>query len=747
MILAEVAIPVPLGQAFTYQVPARLRGEVRRGTRVLCEFSRRQVLGVVLEVREGEPAIAPEKVKDLSAVVDREPVMAEGLLDFLLELARYYLAPVGEVMRLALPALERSQREVLDRQGLALGRGATVGRLVQVARARAECPPEFPLRGQAQEILNHLLVSGPTEVRDLAQRWGNARAVLQRLCDRGLCVIERQQREADPFFSTPVERDSPPELNRAQREAVAVLCGRLDAHERGAFLLQGVTASGKTEVYLHAAVRCLEQGGGAIVLVPEISLTPQLSARFRARLGDNIAVLHSGLTDAARHQMWTRLRKGELRVAVGARSALFAPVEGLRLICVDEEHDASFKQEEGVRYHARDMALLRAHRAKAVCVLGSATPSIEAEALVRSGKLERLLLPERARTAMQMPRIEIVDLRRVGPAPTGDRRISVPLYRALERALEAREQTILFLNRRGFAPYLYCESCGNTVECRNCAVGLTFHRTGGEHVVCHYCGEKGPLPAHCETCRSPRIGLEGAGTERIEAALTQAFPGATVARLDRDVASGLKSDQVLSRMRRGEIDILVGTQMVTKGHDLPRVTLVGVLNADAGLSLPDFRAAERTFQLLVQVAGRAGRGDAPGTVLIQTRNPEHYALAHAARHDVGAFLQREIAERRELGYPPFSRLGLVRVDGADEAVTSRAAEDLARIARRAARKDIRILGPSPAPIPRLRTRYRFQFLVRSQDRPGLRAVLLAVTRAPADRRVHVVVDVDPVAML
>ena len=476
----------------------------------------------------------------------------------------------------------------------------------------------------------------------------------------------------------------PPALTEPQARAVDAILAKLDARTPGGFLLDGVTASGKTEVYLRAVARVLERGGGAIVLVPEIALTPQLVQRFRARLGDTIAVLHSGLTDGERHAMWTALRSGALRVAVGARSALFAPVQDLALVCVDEEHDSSFKQEEGVRYHARDMSLLRAHRAGAVAVLGSATPSVASEQLVRAGKLERLRLPDRARRAAVLPKVEIVDLRRVGAGPAGDKLLSLPLHRALERTLAAREQTILFLNRRGFSPSVVCEECGHLLECPNCAVALTVHRSRGERVICHYCDYHSLLPTKCPECHTERLAQEGAGTERIESLLKAAFPEARIARLDRDVAAGLKSEGVLDRMRRREIDILVGTQMVTKGHDLPSVTLVGVLNADAALSIPDFQASERTFQLLVQVAGRAGRGDVPGHVIVQTRNPAHPAIAMAVSHDVAGFVEKELADRRELGYPPFSRIALVRIDATDERVARAEADRLAALGRRAA---------------------------------------------------------------
>jgi primosomal protein N' (replication factor Y) len=451
--------------------------------------------------------------------------------------------------------------------------------------------------------------------------------------------------------------------------------------------------------------------------------------------------------------MWRKLRQGELRVAIGARSALFAPVPALALVVVDEEHDGSFKQEEGVRYHARDMALLRAHRAGAVAVLGSATPSLEAFALVRRGTLEEIGLPERAHVQARLPSVETVDLRRVGPGPSGHRLISLPLHRELERVLAAGEQAILFLNRRGFAPSVMCEACGAAQSCKACSVALTFHRQGGGQLRCHYCDYTAPLGERCSECGSGPLSLEGLGTEKLEGIVAEAFPGARVARLDRDVSPGMRSEAVLDRMRAGQIDVLVGTQMVTKGHDLPRVTLVGVVNADAAWSLPDFRAAERGFQLLVQVAGRAGRHDRQGRVLIQTRDPEHPAVRYAARHDVRGFLEHELVDRRELGYPPFRRLALVRVDSPGEPEARRVAARLAAHARSTPEVGARlcdVLGPAPAPIGRLRGRYRFRVLLRAAERAALRSVLRTVQQAwqtEPDRRTRVALDVDPVSML
>ena len=747
MLLADVALPVPLARAFTYAIPAGMADRPRPGSRVVCPFGSRRLVGVVLGVREGE---APAKVKPLARVLDEEPAVPADLLAFLRDLATYYFAPIGEVMRLALPPVDReTARDLLAPTLFSETRGIATRR-VRWATATAKIEQPGTLRGQAGAILAHLRGVGATPLSKLEERWGNARAAVKKLEELGLAAADDREAPADPFFADAAERDAPHDATRAQIAAIAAITTGLQTGKAATFLLHGVTGSGKTEVYLRAIAAAREGRRGAIVLVPEIALTPQLVARFRSRFGDEVAVLHSALTPRERYVMWRRLREGGVDVAIGARSALFAPVRDLGLLIVDEEHDGSFKQEEGVRYHARDMAIWRAHQASGVCVLGSATPSLESEHLARCGKATKLRLPDRAR-AQPMPRVDLVDLRRIGAGPTGDRRLSMPLYRAIEETLRAREQAILFLNRRGFAPSVRCEACGKLATCAECSVALTFHKRS-DVVRCHYCDFEAPLGARCAACDAPALVLEGLGTEKLEESISAAFPGARVARLDRDVATGKRIEAVLSRVRAREVDILVGTQMVTKGHDLPSVTLVGVINADAALSIPDFRAAERTFQLLVQVAGRAGRGDVPGRVIVQTFDPEHPAVALAAKHDVDGFLARELADRQELGYPPFTRAALIRVDAQDEQIARDATAHLAKIAlatEPARSGAVLVQGPAPAPIARVRNRFRFRLMLRSPERPPLRAVLSAIDQARAglDRDVRAAIDVDPVQLL
>jgi primosomal protein N' (replication factor Y) len=670
------------------------------------------------------------------------------LLVFRRELAHYYLAPIGEVVRLALPPAERHVEEATREPSLFPAKAGLSARRVRWAVAVDGAVPDRALRGQALAIWTHLSTAHEAEVARLAETWKNARAAVTMLAAAGLVRIEERAAVADAFFAEVAPHEPPPELTDAQRSATRTIEDALSRDGPATFLLHGVTGSGKTEVYLSAIAAARARGKGALVLVPEIALTPQLVARYRGRFGDEVAVLHSGLTARERHGMWKRLHRGELDVVIGARSALFAPIRKLGLVIVDEEHDSSFKQEEGVRYHARDMAILRAHRASGVVVLGSATPSLETEYLTRSGRAEKLRLPGRAR-AQAMPKVERVDLRRMGAGPTGDKRLSLPLHRAIEETLAKGEQAILFLNRRGFAPSVRCQACGEMAACPSCSVALTFHRRGGGTLACHYCGYTRPSTPRCAKCGQTSLVLEGLGTEKLEETLATAFPTARVARLDRDVASGKGVEKILARVRAREVDLLVGTQMVTKGHDLPHVTLVGVINADAALSIPDFRAAERGFQLLVQVAGRAGRGDAPGRVLVQTYDPEQPAIVFAANHDVDGFIERELVDRKELGYPPYSRIALVRVEAVVEEDARAATARLADAARAVGASDVDVLGPAPAPLVRLRNRFRYRVMLRGKDRKALRVVLAAleVTRAGLPSKVRVAFDVDPMQLL
>jgi primosomal protein N' (replication factor Y) len=535
-------------------------------------------------------------------------------------------------------------------------------------------------------------------------------------------------------------------LTPDQGAALAEITGAFGAFTP--FLLHGVTGSGKTEVYLRAIAQARAAGRGALVLVPEIALTPQLSGRFRARFGDEVALLHSGLSDAERHAEWLRLRRGEARICVGVRSAIFAPVEDLAVIVVDEEHEQSFKQEDGPAYHARDLAVVRGRLEDAVVLLGSATPSLESLENARRGRYRTLSLPVRV-DDRPMPTVELVSLagaRRGGRAPAAGL-LSPPLVAALDATLLAGQQSILFLNRRGYQSLVLCEACGAEARCPDCSVSQTHHARRGL-LLCHYCGKSEPMNGLCPACGGLRFGV-GVGTEQVEEAVKALLPKARVARLDRDtVTTADETAGVLARFARREVDVLVGTQMVTKGHDFPGVTLVGVVLADTALALPDFRAAERTFQLMAQVAGRAGRGADAGRVLIQTFNPHSPAIARAVAHDYTGFAEEELQRRAALHYPPYARLLAARVEGSEEGAR-RAAEALAHAARPALSPGVALIGPAPAAIERIRGKSRWHLLFRAPDHASLmkvhRALARVAHRPPGGATIRF--DMDPYSMM
>ncbi|MDJ0764265.1 MAG: primosomal protein N' [Myxococcota bacterium] len=553
------------------------------------------------------------------------------------------------------------------------------------------------------------------------------------------------------FLGSPVATVTPPVLNAEQTAAVEAITSQLHNGGYRGFLLHGVTGSGKTEVYFNAIDTARSLGKGALVLVPEISLTPQLIQRYRARFGDGIAVLHSGLSVRNRRTQWQLLRTGQVRVAIGVRSAIFAPVDRLGIIIVDEEHDASFKQESRFTYNARDLTLLRAARAGAVAVLGSATPSLETYYNAEIGKLEKLRLTKRA-TSQALPEVTAIDLTKHHSGPGGQTLITQPLYTAICETLEREEQAILFLNRRGFAPSILCGGCGEVIRCRSCSVSLTLHRHP-PGLICHYCGSRWQVPSKCPACGATDLCPIGTGTQRAETILSDLFSSARIARMDRDSAAGKKGEAILDKLRQREIDILVGTQMVTKGHDFPYVTLVGVLNADVGLHMPDFRASERTFQLLMQVTGRAGRDQRGGRAFIQTYSTPHPAIDLARFHDYQTFVKMELETRRELGYPPFGRLAALRISSKSpekvQIASQRLAAELREIHRQQSNPGVTILGPAAAPLEKVQNRYRWRIHLRSHRydliRRLIEPVLQTIENPPAGVRIRI--DIDPQSML
>jgi primosomal protein N' (replication factor Y) len=545
----------------------------------------------------------------------------------------------------------------------------------------------------------------------------------------------------------------PPEkevqLTAAQAAALGPIESAITESRRAAFLLRGVTGSGKTEVYLRAIRAARALGKSAIVLVPEIALTSQLESRFVERFGSQVAVLHSALGDAERRARWERLRSGEATIALGPRSAVWAPVQSLGVVVVDEEHDPSFKQQSELRYNGRDLALLRAHRAGGVAILGSATPALETRQLARTGRLVELVLPERA-TGRRLPAVRVVDLAEEQRALGGEiPLLSRPLGDGLREIIARKEQAILFLNRRGFNTIVVCDDCAEPRSCPECSVALTHHKARAL-LLCHYCGHQEPLDRPCKRCGLVAMKPYGAGTERVGEEVLRAVPEARVVRLDRDTTPKLSAiEETLGRFRARQADVLVGTQMVAKGHDFPAVTLVGIICADTSLAFPDFRAAERTFQLLTQVAGRAGRAELEGRVVIQTFQPEHYALTHALRHDDQGFFEIEAAVRRGAGYPPFTRMGLLRAESVDLEACRRIIERAAALARRSEEAGVAVRGPVPAPLERIKGRWRQMLMFRAPTPARLVAAMRTVKEqlGPVPRNVELIYDLDPVDLL
>jgi len=748
----------------------------------------------------------------IERVVDPEPVLSLDLLQLLRDAAEEVLCPVGLALTAALPAGSAprvvSEIELLPRGREALHSGAVrgaardllarlergpartailtrsipgaerivsslmadglvrrrsglrapsarmtrerVARVVDAAKAEAICQGDLARAPRQAELLRELAARGVTPTRRFNETNPGRAATLRALVARGLVeVFERVVPGA--MLGPEMARDAQPELTAEQAAALDPIVASIRASRHHSFLLHGVTGSGKTEVYLRAVAESLAAGRQALVLVPEITLTHQIVARLRARFGDALAILHSGLRPGERLEQWQRLRAGDTPIAVGARSALFAPLDRLGVIVIDEEHDSAYKNEEGFRYHARGLAERRARQAGCPLVLGSATPSLETRYRAERGEIERLVL-ERRIGGRPLPAVEIVDLaaerRR---APRGRKLILTrPLQRAVRDSLAAGGQVILFLNRRGFSTQILCFDCGHVERCSACDVALVYH--AAENCLrCHYCDHRQAPPGACPGCGNPDTALLGVGTQRLEEEVRSRFPEARIARMDRDTARRRGHvESVLDGLRAGEIDILIGTQMVAKGHDFPGVSLVGVVVADLGLHMPDFRAAERTFQLLTQVAGRAGRAATPGRVIVQTYVPEHYAIRPVRRHDYELFYREELAHRATLAYPPFGGLTQVQVSGRCEEETRKAAEALATLARAdSGSVPCEVLGPAPAPIARLRGRYRFQILVKGTDAPELRRVSEKLARASArpGRDITALVDVNPVHML
>ena len=814
----EVALPPPLNRELIYSLSSGQTQQVQPGSIVLVPVVQRLMTGVVIgfvDPQLSRAKLTKEDIRDVSQILGSDSLLDPDLIELCRWVAGYYFAPFGSALSIALPpglqlASKRMvrlntktaftwpshpfEKQLLDQlathgplkfttlqrrlgnQGLE----SALRRLVQ--RGQVEMVPFFespPIlrqvhmrlvdRGKAElalpqlrrkarrqaACLSYMLGCGSASRKTLVQRGFNP-SLLKTLSARGL--IERFEREVlrDPLSH--IESDAPPalDLTADQQTALKAIDAALIGGKFSPFLLQGVTGSGKTEVYIGAVARTLEVDRGAIILVPEIALAWQVVRHFKARFGAQVAVLHSQLSSGERYDTWRRLRRGEQRIVIGARSAILAPIPRLGLIVVDEEHDSSYKQEdpEGrhpLLYNARDLALVRGKKQGAVVILGSATPSLESYWNARSGKYHLLTLPRRI-DARPLPRVEVVDMRQE-PFQKKQRAIfSRTLRLKIRERLERREKIVLLQNRRGFSPLLLCSSCGAATQCKSCRVSLTYHRSHNPGMRCHYCNARAPIPKVCPQCGSAELRFEGVGTQRVEEALLEQFPGVRVIRMDLDTTSSKNAhDDLVERFRSGEADLLLGTQMVAKGLDFPEVTLVGVISADTGMHLPEFRAAERSFQLLTQVAGRSGRGPVPGEVVIQTHLPDAPVLRTAASQDFAAFVDQELQERRAAGYPPFGRLMVFLWSGRDEETLEEIAQDGTSRLRQNIGGEAWLLGPAPAPLARLRDRYRWQALLRGASARQIHALaggaLPDMRKAAEKRNVRLTINVDPLTMM
>jgi len=729
----RVAVDTPLRRLFDYLPPDLPEGaaELKPGARVRVPFGRRRLIGVVMEAADSSD-LPPERLKPILEVLDAAPALEGSALELIRWAAEYYHHPIGQVLAAALP----------KRMRLGAGVTATEERWAVTAEGREAAVAGEPRRAPKQRALLDFLLSrdGAASAEALSEHSESWRDAARALGVRGW--LERSEVALVEVAEPARVRAAGPTLLPEQRDAVERVAAAAGAY--AAFLLEGVTGSGKTEVYLRLTEEALARGRAVLVLVPEIGLTPQLVGRFRERFAAPLAVLHSALTDSERLAAWRAAWSGHARIALGTRSAVFAPLPDLGLIVVDEEHDASFKQHEGaLRYSARDLAVVRARLAGVPVLLGSATPALETLNNVAAGRYTRLRLLRRPGES-QPPLLKLVDLR-VNAIDAG---ISTPAALAIERHLAADGQVLVFLNRRGYAPTLLCTACGWIAPCRECDARLTVHLAAGR-LRCHHCGADAPLPARCPQCGFA-VKPVGQGTERIETTLGTRFPGIPIVRLDRDVVRRRGDlDQVVKRMSSGEARILVGTQMVTKGHDFPNVTLVVVLNADQGLFSSDFRAPERLAQTIVQVAGRAGRGARAGEVLIQTEFPQHPLLLSLLERGYDGFAEAALAERLQASWPPFSRLAALRASGkTHEAALGFLAE--ARAAAGAPPRGLRLLGPVPAAMAKRAGRYHAQLLIESQERPPLHHFLDSwlprVEAQKSAQRVRWALDVDPLEL-
>lgn len=725
--IAKIVVDISLDREFDYVIPGKLADAVKLGSRVNVPFGRSFAQGYV--VGFCDDSTWPD-LKSIDSLIGDRPLFGENMIALARWISSYYVSTFEQAIRTLLPCAVRRKN---------------AGFKAQFIVYPVDNTPDLPTSPKHCLVMDLLKSSGPLPASEVAAKTGATLSVLRTMERRGLVEVRKENIHRDPFVDSIVLPTQPLKLFPEQEQAMARVKEVIDKPDHGTVLLHGVTGSGKTEIYLQSIQYVLDKGLGAIVLVPEISLTPQTVERFRARFGDLTAVLHSHLSDGERHDQWHRIFDGSAKIVVGARSALFAPVSKLGLIVVDEEHENTYKQSEAPRYNARDVAVLRGRMEKCAVLLGSASPSLESFYNARNGKYSLAVLRNRVDN-QRMPVMRVVDMRREVDSEGRLRMLSSELVEAVRSRIDKGEQVILFLNRRGFSTSVVCPECGAVASCEQCSVTLTYHKSD-ETMRCHICGYTGSVPSRCPECGKRVLKYTGAGTQRVEAVVKAVFPSARVARVDMDTTRQKNSyEKVFGAFKSGNIDILIGTQMIAKGLHFPGVTLVGVVQADLSLYIPDFRAAERTFQLLVQVAGRAGRGDVPGEVIVQTFDPTHPAIQAARRLDYDGFVDQEIEARKELGYPPVSHMTGVIVSGKEEKNVSAIAEDIAKNLNAPA--NVIVSGPMPAPLARIKGSYRYQILMRSVSASAISGSLknaLKITKRP--RNINIAVDVDLHSMM
>jgi primosomal protein N' (replication factor Y) len=760
-IYIQVAVTLPISGTFTYAVTGELIEKVAVGKRVLVSFSGRKITAYILRI------IPPEKregVKDIITVIDAYPLFPPQMVEFFEWLSHYYLYPIGLVIKGALPTglnvrtpdgTRVPSKGWLDRVGLFKMVFITVKKEATIDRSLFD---RKRLPRNEDEFLEMMIKKKGVSLREIKNAFSNGAYLVDKWVTSGFLKKTRRPVVRDRVDETLFISLDPPPLNSKQKEVVERISEKLKGDAFFTYLLHGITDSGKTEVYYHVARAAKELGKQSIIMVPEIALTVSLASLFKARFNNRVAILHSALSKGERYDQWIRIAKGDADVVIGARSALFAPLSRLGCIIVDEEHDLSYKQEEKFRYQARDAAIVRAKLSDAVAILGSGTPSVQSYQNAAIGKYGFLTMPKRI-LKRELPDIEVIDMAQFerSSAAQDESIMSPPLKEAIEENLRQKKQTILFLNRRGFSSLYLCRFCGETIRCPNCEVSLTYHKSGN-NLLCHYCGFSIKPPNRCQACNREDLKPYGFGTQRVVEVLEGLFPEARVERMDRDTMKRKgEVQQVLKRFMQHETDILVGTQMVTKGHDFPNVTLVGVISADLSLNYPDFRAGEVTFQLLSQVAGRTGRGNVPGKVIIQTFNPLHYAITATKDHNYKRFFSKEIALRRQVNYPPFSLIANVRFLGNSKSKTEKIATHIGMKIRNTLKKQskrksaVEVLGPVEAPMAKLKGKYRQQILIKSRTSRYLNQLLKEVetssTQILSSSGVRMIIDVDPYQMM